>query len=164
MNPDCISQNLAAVEGHFHSEAQNEVETALKLYTDDIVWDAPALNGLNRSFSGKEAVAENYRRLWAAMSNDLTLTTGHGAEPATQGEYCVVLGDSRDNPRFVEPLSSRMRRPSRTMSRWSRWSLLLPSMRMVRSDSRSSGITTSSIFHSSRINASRCSPATRSRR
>jgi ketosteroid isomerase-like protein len=69
MNPDCISQNLAAVEGHFHSEAQNEVETALKLYTDDIVWDAPALNGLNRSFSGKEAVAANYRRLWASMRN-----------------------------------------------------------------------------------------------
>jgi ketosteroid isomerase-like protein len=69
VNPDVISENLAAVEGHFHSEAQNEVETALGLYTEDIVWDAPALNGLNRCFSGKEAVAENYRRLWAAMSN-----------------------------------------------------------------------------------------------
>jgi hypothetical protein len=45
---------LAAVDGHFHSEAQNEVKTALGLYTDDIVWDAPAHNGLNRCFSGKE--------------------------------------------------------------------------------------------------------------
>jgi ketosteroid isomerase-like protein len=67
MNPDCISRNLAAVESHFHSEAQNEVETALKAYTDDIVWDAPALNGLNRCFSGKQAVAENYRKLFASM-------------------------------------------------------------------------------------------------
>jgi len=69
MNPDCIARNLAAVENHFHSEAQNEVETALELYTDDIVWDAPALNGLKRCFSGKGAVAENYRRLWASMCN-----------------------------------------------------------------------------------------------
>ncbi len=34
---------------------------ALELYTDDIVWEAPALNGLDRSYSGKDAVAENYR-------------------------------------------------------------------------------------------------------
>ncbi len=36
---------------------------ALRLYTDDIVWEAPALNGLDRAYSGKEAVAENYRQL-----------------------------------------------------------------------------------------------------
>ena len=67
MNPDFIARNLAAVESHFHSEAQSQVETALKAYTDDIVWDAPALNGLNRCFSGKQAVAENYRKLFASM-------------------------------------------------------------------------------------------------
>lgn len=69
MDPDRISQNLAAVESHFHSEAQSEVETALGAYTEDIVWDAPALNGLNRCFSGKQAVAENYRKLFASMRN-----------------------------------------------------------------------------------------------
>lgn len=56
-----IAKNLAAVENHFHSAAVNEVEKALETFTDDIVWDAPAPNGLNRSFSGKEAVAKNYR-------------------------------------------------------------------------------------------------------
>ena len=61
MNQKQVAENLAAVEAHFHSEAENEVAAALKLYTDDIVWEAPALNGLNRSYSGKEAVAENYR-------------------------------------------------------------------------------------------------------
>jgi ketosteroid isomerase-like protein len=55
------------VEAHFHSEATNEVEAALELYTDDIVWEAPAPNGLNRVFSGKEAVARNYRDLFATM-------------------------------------------------------------------------------------------------
>ena len=67
MAGDRIAQNLAAVESHFHSEALNEIETALETFTDDIVWEAPALNGLNRSFSGKEATAKNYRELFASM-------------------------------------------------------------------------------------------------
>ncbi len=58
---------LACVEGHFHSEAENDIEAALGLYTDDIIFEASALNGLNRSFSGKEAVAKFYRELWATM-------------------------------------------------------------------------------------------------
>ena len=41
MNPDTIAANLALVEGHFHSERTNEIETALELYTDDIVWEGP---------------------------------------------------------------------------------------------------------------------------
>ncbi len=61
MDGELIALNLACVEKHFHSEAADEVEAALDLYTDDIVWDAPALNGLNRQFSGKQAVAKNYR-------------------------------------------------------------------------------------------------------
>ena len=67
MEKDRAAQNLAVVENHFHSEALNEVEAALKTFTDDIVWQAPAPNGLNRSFSGKEAVAKNYRELFASM-------------------------------------------------------------------------------------------------
>jgi ketosteroid isomerase-like protein len=66
---DRVAANLACVELHFHTEAQNEIEAALELYTDDIVWEAPAPNGLNRSFSGKEAVAGSYRELFASMGN-----------------------------------------------------------------------------------------------
>jgi ketosteroid isomerase-like protein len=69
MDGELIARNLACVEKHFHSEATDEVEAALHLYTDDIVWDAPALNGLNRQFSGKEAVAKNYRELFASVRN-----------------------------------------------------------------------------------------------
>ena len=64
-----IARNLECVEKHFHSEAVDEVEAGLDLYTDDIVWDAPALNGLDRSFSGKQAVSRNYRELFASMRN-----------------------------------------------------------------------------------------------
>jgi ketosteroid isomerase-like protein len=69
MDPKRIAENLAAVDAHFHSEAENEVASALRLYTDDIVWEAPALNGLDRAYKGKEAVAENYRQLWASMKD-----------------------------------------------------------------------------------------------
>ena len=69
MDKDRVDQNLACVEGHFHSEAEQDVEAALKLYTDDIIFEAGALNGLNRSFSGKEAVAKFYRELWSTMED-----------------------------------------------------------------------------------------------
>ena len=68
MNEKRIADNLAAVAAHFHSEAEQEVTAAVRLYTDDIVWEAPAPNGLDRAFSGKPAVAENYRRLFASMT------------------------------------------------------------------------------------------------
>jgi ketosteroid isomerase-like protein len=67
MERDRAAQNLAVVESHFHGEATNEVEVALETFTDDIVWEAPAPNGLNRSFCGKEAVARNYRELFESM-------------------------------------------------------------------------------------------------
>jgi ketosteroid isomerase-like protein len=69
VDQELIARNLAAVESHFHSEALNEVERALETFTDDVVWDAPALNGLNRRYAGKAAAAENYRRLFASMHN-----------------------------------------------------------------------------------------------
>jgi ketosteroid isomerase-like protein len=67
MDNDRIARNLAAVENHFHGEAHNEIEAALDTFTDDILWEAPAPNGLNRSFAGKEAVARNYRQLFTSM-------------------------------------------------------------------------------------------------
>jgi ketosteroid isomerase-like protein len=69
MNNDRIAQNLAAVDNHFHSEATNEVEAALETFTDDIVWEAPAPNGLNRVFRGKAAAAKNYRELFESMKD-----------------------------------------------------------------------------------------------
>jgi len=69
MNKDQIARNLAAVENHFHSEELCEVEAALETFTDDVLWEAPAPNGLNRSFRGKEAAGNNYRQLWASMRN-----------------------------------------------------------------------------------------------
>ena len=69
MNKEKTTQNLKAIENHFHSEALSNVVAALETFADDVVWEAPAPNGLNRSFTGKEAVGENYRQLWASMRN-----------------------------------------------------------------------------------------------
>ena len=63
---DTVTGNLAVVEAHFHSEAANEIEQALELYTDDIVWEAPARRLV---FKGKEAVAENYRKIFTSIKN-----------------------------------------------------------------------------------------------
>ncbi len=64
MSEETIAANLATVEAHFHSEAANEVDEALKLYTDDIVWEAPARNLI---FQGKEDVGNNYRKIFASI-------------------------------------------------------------------------------------------------
>jgi ketosteroid isomerase-like protein len=61
---ELIAANLALVEAHFHSEAANEVEKALELYTDDILWESP---NRNLVFRGKEATGENYRRMFASF-------------------------------------------------------------------------------------------------
>jgi ketosteroid isomerase-like protein len=61
---DIIAANLTAVEEHFHSEAANDIERALELYTDDIVWEAPARNLV---FRGKKDVADNYRKIFSSV-------------------------------------------------------------------------------------------------
>ena len=58
---ELIAANLAAVESHFHTEATGEIEEALELYTDDIVWESPARSLV---FRGKEATGEMYRRMF----------------------------------------------------------------------------------------------------
>lgn len=58
---ELMAANLAAVEAHFHTEATGEVEKALELYTDDIVWESPARALV---FRGKEATGAMYRRMF----------------------------------------------------------------------------------------------------
>ena len=66
MNRDVVRENLAVVQAHFHSEISDEIQHALGLYTDDIVWESPARGVLLR---GKRAAAENYRYMFGSMTN-----------------------------------------------------------------------------------------------
>jgi ketosteroid isomerase-like protein len=61
---EIIEANLAAVEAHFHTEATGEIEKALELYTDDIVWESPARRLV---FRGKEATGAMYRRMFESF-------------------------------------------------------------------------------------------------
>jgi hypothetical protein len=65
MDTDESAANLAVVDAHFHREANDEIERAVALYTDDIIWESPA-RGLR--FAGKAATAENYRRMFGSMT------------------------------------------------------------------------------------------------
>jgi hypothetical protein len=37
-----IARNRAVVEAHFHNENPDDVDKAVALYTDDIIWEAPS--------------------------------------------------------------------------------------------------------------------------
>ena len=108
MERDRVAENLAAVESHFHSEALNEIEVALETFTDDIVWEAPAPNGLNRSFSGKEAVARNYRELFASMRDVQFQPLGRFATEDRVVDDCVVTFEVASAGYWHFPAGSRV--------------------------------------------------------
>ena len=66
MDQNKIAANLAAVETHFHSEATAQVDAAIDLYTDDVVWEAPSRFV---RLQGKAAVADNYRQIFRTIKN-----------------------------------------------------------------------------------------------
>jgi ketosteroid isomerase-like protein len=61
---EIIAANLAAVDAHFHTEATGEIDKALELYTDDIVWESPARQLV---FRGKAATGAMYRRMFESF-------------------------------------------------------------------------------------------------
>ena len=63
-NQSVIDHNLKVVEAHFHSEATDEIEKALELYTDDILWESPTRK---LELHGKQETADNYRRMFSSF-------------------------------------------------------------------------------------------------
>jgi steroid delta-isomerase-like uncharacterized protein len=63
MNSTSALNNLTIVEQHIAREA-TDVDKAIELYTDDIVWESPARDLI---FQGKEAVANNYRKMFSSI-------------------------------------------------------------------------------------------------
>ena len=97
MDRDRVARNLEAVENHFDSEAVNGVEAALETFTDDVVWEAPAPNGLDRRFAGKEAAAKNYRELFASMRDvRFQLLQRFATEDRVVDDSIVTFGVAKD--------------------------------------------------------------------
>jgi ketosteroid isomerase-like protein len=65
-NDTLVKTNLATVAAHFHNESANDVDKACALYTEDIVWEAPARHLL---FKNKKDVAANYRKMFKSMEH-----------------------------------------------------------------------------------------------
>ena len=61
---EAAERNLTAVDAHFHSEIQQDIDSAIDLYGDGIVWEAPARGVLLR---GKAAVRQAYLDLFKSM-------------------------------------------------------------------------------------------------
>ncbi len=66
MDSQIVADNLAVVNAHFEHEASDEIDKAVALYTDDVIWEAPARQLV---LHGKHAAAENYRRSFGSMSD-----------------------------------------------------------------------------------------------
>ena len=64
MRQNPIDKNLGVVNEHFQIEEANEIEKALALYTEDIVWESPARGLL---LQGKSAAADNYYKMFGSM-------------------------------------------------------------------------------------------------
>lgn len=60
---EIVARNLEVVDAHFAYENPEEIEKAVALYTDDIVWEVPSRRRLLRD---REEVANEYRGLFAA--------------------------------------------------------------------------------------------------
>ena len=58
---ETVERNLAAVDAHFHNENPQDIDKAIDLYGDSIVWEAPACGVVLR---GKAAVREGYLDLF----------------------------------------------------------------------------------------------------
>jgi ketosteroid isomerase-like protein len=108
MNKDRIAQNLAAVENHFHSEATSDVEAALQTFIDDVIWEAPAPNGFNRSFRGKAATGNNYRQLWASMRNVKFQPLQRFATGDRVVDDCIVTFEVAKDGYWHFPLGSKV--------------------------------------------------------
>jgi len=107
MDQEVVSTNMAVVEAHFHTEAANEIEKALELYTDDIVWESPTRYLF---FRGKDATAENYRKMFASFKvEDFHTLQRFATETRVVDDSILVaelVGDGVDNA--PAPLGSRV--------------------------------------------------------
>ncbi|MGW1743561.1 nuclear transport factor 2 family protein [Nocardia sp. NPDC001965] len=61
-----IEHALWLVERHIQEENPSQIEQAMRLYTDDIIWEVP---GRRLKYQGKEEVKANYLRIFDAAED-----------------------------------------------------------------------------------------------
>jgi hypothetical protein len=77
-----IDRNLAVVDAHFHNENPEDIDKAISLYGDSVVWEVPARGVLLRD---KAAVRETYLNIFKSYNiHSMTQVRRFGA-----GNYVV---------------------------------------------------------------------------
>ncbi|MCW2748252.1 MAG: hypothetical protein JWP10_1394 [Nocardioidaceae bacterium] len=62
---EILARNVRVVDLHFHTENPDEVEKAVALYTDDIVWEAPSRGVI---MTDRQSVLDSYRKIFQTLA------------------------------------------------------------------------------------------------
>jgi steroid delta-isomerase-like uncharacterized protein len=95
---EIITRNLAAVQAHFHNENPDDVDKAIALYTDDIVWEAPSRGMV---YTDPADVRAAYMDIFATLVYDKTIAIRRVATEEyvfdDQIAHVQVVGDKMPN-------------------------------------------------------------------
>lgn len=104
-----IERNHKVVDWHFHSENPEEVEKAVALYHDDIVWEAPT-RGL--VMTDHKQILEAYRNIFRTIAYRKTISLRRFATEKfvfdDQVAYAKVVGDPALMPNMPFPQGTEL--------------------------------------------------------
>lgn len=106
---EVIARNLAVVEAHFHNEHPDRIDEALRLYTDDIVWEGPSRGQVYRDAA---TVRRSYLDIFATIKVHKFVTLRRLATERwvfdDQISDETVVGDPAKMPNLPFPRGTRM--------------------------------------------------------
>ncbi|MGW5302226.1 nuclear transport factor 2 family protein [Rhodococcus aetherivorans] len=104
---EIIARNLRAVEAHFHNENPDDVDKAIALYTDDIIWEAPSRGMV---YTDPAEVRSAYMDIFKTLVYDKTIALRRFATEEfvfdDQIAHVTVVGDKMPNLPF--PIGTKM--------------------------------------------------------
>ncbi|MGV9945756.1 nuclear transport factor 2 family protein [Rhodococcus aetherivorans] len=95
---EIIARNLEVVQAHFHNENPDDVDKAIALYTDDIVWEAPSRGMV---YTDPAEVRAAYMDIFKTLVYDKTIALRRFATEEfvmdDQIAHVTVVGDKMPN-------------------------------------------------------------------
>ncbi|MGW5110619.1 nuclear transport factor 2 family protein [Nocardia sp. NPDC004123] len=104
---EVIARNLEAVQAHFHNENPDDVDKAIALYTDDIVWEAPSRGQV---YLTADDVKESYKGIFKTLVYDKTISLRRFAteEFVFDDQIAHVTVTGNEMPNLPYPLGTKM--------------------------------------------------------
>ena len=104
---EIIARNMEVVQAHFHNENPDDVDKAIALYADDIVWEAP---GRGQIYTSAAEVKAAYLGIFETVTYHKTISLRRFATETSvfddQIAEVSVVGDKMPNLPF--PIGTRM--------------------------------------------------------